>query len=239
VGGIALAGVTWSEHIITVPLPADGNGSYGDVTVKSRGHLSNVAQLTRWVLPVTYFRYGPGSLTQQIDLSIIIRGDAGTYRMTPFAAPIGLPHSVGISKASTGSWLMSGIHQPDPDHFTKWKGTGTLKGARTNAEATELGFMWALGNINPGARTIGTFTPTAQMEYTIEKENGESKGLANLAPFYGLTLSYNTSYVIKADSIGPVSSGGGSAKMRWGPAAPDAPFNNGGRIARRSRLPLP
>jgi len=64
IGGVALPVDQWSEHLITLPLPRNGMTSFGDVTVKSRGHLSNAAHLTRWVVPFTYERFGPQSLKQ-------------------------------------------------------------------------------------------------------------------------------------------------------------------------------
>lgn len=228
IGGQPLTGIVWSEYMISANLPASGPGSVGDVTVSVRGHLSNVAHLTRWLLPVKYVRTGPGSLQQQIEMTLILRGDAGTYRFTPYAVPQATATALYSSKASTGSWLMSGIYQPDPDHFTKWTGAGTLQPARTIAQSSALGYFYSAGNINPSARTISPFTAVTQVPYTIETESSSTPSIATFSPFGSIALSYNTDWVIKADSLG-ASVSGGTAKLWWGPAAPDEPFNNGGR----------
>jgi len=228
IGGHPLANVLWSEYLIIADLPKSGAGSVGDVTVSVRGHLSNVAHLTRWLLPVKYIRYGQQSLQQQIEMTLILRGDAGTYRFAPYATPFATPTALYSSKVSTGSWLMSGIYRPDPDHYTKWTGFGTIKAATTIPQKTELGYLSAAGNINPSARTITSFLATTQVPYVIETESSQTPATAVLAPFGPINLSYNTDWVIKADSAG-ASLADGSAKLWWGPAAPDEPFNNGGR----------
>jgi len=230
IGGAAFANVIWSEHIILVDnFPRTGQGSYGDVVVSVRGHTSNTAHLTRWNLPVKYIEWGPGSLQKQFNLNFIVRGDADQYRNIPYVTPTGFAHAITAAKSSTGSYLMSGIYQPDPDHFTKWTGSGTLEGAKTIPQVNQAGYIRAFGNVNPNPRTISSWVNTAWAEYTIEKESGSSQAIAGLVPFSFFTVSFNSSYVIQSDSLGPVNSGDGSAKIWWGPASPDAPFNNGGR----------
>ncbi len=228
IGGVALTGVVWGEHLITVPLPLTGASSHGDVTVSVRGHLSNVAQLTRWVVPFVYRRYGPGSLQQEIHANYVVRGDASNYRNIPYAIPNGFPHAVVSSKASGGSFLMSGIYRPDPDHYIKWLGSGTLGAPTTIPQATQPGHVLGAGNLNPGARTIASFQPQAYATYTIETESSSSTATASISPFTTVTLTFGTNYVIRADSTS-VSLSDGSATLRWGPATPAAPFNDGGR----------
>lgn len=226
IAGQPLSGIVWGEHLITANLPLT---AYGDVTVSVRGHLSNVAHLTRWLLPMRYMRFGPGSLAQQIDLTLVLRGDASVYRPIPYANPTATPAAIFASKASTGSFIMSGIYQPDPDHYTKWIGSGSLAAATNGSQLNQTGFLHASGNISGGSRTIITFSPGANVQYLIETEASSSPGFAGLIPFGTMTLSYDANWVIKADSLPPMPTSDGTARLRWGPASPDASFNNGGR----------
>ena len=228
IGGHPLTNIVWSEYLITASLPRSGAGSVGDVMVSVRGHLSNVAHLTRWLLPIKYIRYGQQSLQQQIEMTLILRGDAGTYRFTPYATPQATPTALYSSKASSGSWLMSGIYRPDPEHFTKWTGFGAINAATTIPQTSQLGFLHSAGNINPSARTINSFLADTRVPYMIETESGSTPAVAALIPFGPINLTYNTDWVIKADSAG-TSLPDGSAKLWWGPAAPDEAFNDGGR----------
>jgi len=230
IGGIAQHVRNWNAHLIEVDVPLAGQGSSGDVTVKTRGHLSNVAQLTRWSVTMTYILKGRGSLQQEIKTTFVLRGDASEYRNAPHTVPFGLAHSITSSKESSATYVMSGVYQTSPTTYIKWKGNGSLKAATSTAQASQVGYLWAGGNIAPTPRTITPYIPYAAASYIIETESRSDVATATLQGFPTLTLTFDpNTYVLKGKSLGPVTVGDGTATLSWPDTPPDAPFNNGGR----------
>lgn len=229
IGGVAKPVSSWNPHTITVDLPLDGNNSYGDITVKVREHLSNVAHLTRWLLPITYVLRGQGSLRQQVKVTYVVRGDISGYRNEPYGKPFGTGHAISASKASIGTYEMSGTYKPSRTSYVRWRGRGALRGARTVRETLQPGFVFAAGNVNPSNRRITTFTASFVAPYIRETESGSSNMLATMAGFSMLTLSFDANYVLQGKTLPPVKVGEGTATLSWGNVQPDGPFNDGGR----------
>lgn len=88
IDNVAVPVLDWSPTVIHVFLPASGPGSSGDVIVRARGHLSNVARITEWTVPFTYLLTAPGPLTQKVTLNLRFRADIRTYRHDIHVPPI-------------------------------------------------------------------------------------------------------------------------------------------------------
>ena len=229
IGGVAQADVTWTPHGITLNLPLSGNQSYGDITVQSRGHLSNVAQLTRWRLPLSYTFRGRGSLTQKINVTYVLRGDISGYRNEPYGTPFGTGHAISSSKEASGTYQMSGVYRPNPNSYIRWKGGGALRGARNFGETLKPGFVFAAGNVRPSDHTISQFVPRVMASFIEETKYGSTPMIASFTGFGIVNLNFDRAYVLKPGKLGPVSVPGGTATLTWPSVKPDNPFNDGGR----------
>jgi hypothetical protein len=68
---------SWSAdgtQIIT-DIPAFGSGSSGDVVVTVRGHKSNVARITEWLIQFNYTLTGQGTLSETVTYTADLRAD--------------------------------------------------------------------------------------------------------------------------------------------------------------------
>ena len=74
--------ISWDPHLIRVAMPSNRNPS-GMVQVVVGQRFSNIAHLTRWVVPFQVNRTVGGSLQRSVSMEVAIRGFVSSYRISP------------------------------------------------------------------------------------------------------------------------------------------------------------
>jgi hypothetical protein len=122
---------SWSAdggQIIT-DIPAFGSGSSGDVVVTVRGHKSNVARITEWLIQFSYTLAGQGTLSQPVTYTVDYRTDIRKYRRLihdPPSEPFGATTMMQSSLASfTCGGSATYTAGSSTDTYT-WNGSGNL-----------------------------------------------------------------------------------------------------------------
>jgi hypothetical protein len=133
VGGQAMTVQEWTPDEITIPVPRTDAGSSGDVVVTVRGVRSNARALVAWRGRMKFTLRSQGSLSQNIEFDLHLRGDPDRGRQRPGDSPVDLqqPFSIQPILGGTGSYSASGSHtwlEPgDPCPWTEtWSGSGSM-----------------------------------------------------------------------------------------------------------------
>lgn len=121
----------WAPNHIRADLPATGEGSYGNVVVEVRGHLSNARQLLAWEGTLAYTLAEAGTLTQRFELDIRVRVDPQDVRDKPGEAPKAtvvdpFVHAIGMEARFEAAGSYSTV-VGQCTATSEWAGHGTIK----------------------------------------------------------------------------------------------------------------
>lgn len=102
-----IAAESVARNLLIFPLPAEAQPSVGKITVRQAGLGSNRVPLSEWRFPLDLYRQfaiGEQQPTAKLEFDLRFRGDAHSYRETPYGPPTFPPFGVSTAAArgSTG-----------------------------------------------------------------------------------------------------------------------------------------
>ena len=125
--------VSWDPHLIRVELP-ENRAPAGMVQVVVGQRFSNIAHLTRWVVPFQINRTVGGTLLRSVSMEVALRGFVSGYRISPAQAldeQWPFMTAINMSEGQVG-WSASGsksLVQGGGSTTVTWSGAGNFNRA--------------------------------------------------------------------------------------------------------------
>ena len=195
IGGQQMSVDSWTDAMITVPIPRTGAGSSGDVVVTSLGRKSNARALVVWRGSLNYTLDAPGSLAQSMEFDLNLRGDPDRARKQPGADPEDLPATFWLQpiRGGTGTYSAGGSHTEtppgDPCTYTEqWSGSGPMEYGPNTGGA--FGLMYG-GIVQDEPRKLNLYLVAFGSQTVTRRMGGDCNS----------ELTTNTNFVLPLDLL--------------------------------------